>query len=404
MGFQNRSIQATKSLLGFSEQIREYEVRLRASGGLTEEVANKQVSLANFLDLAKNRVVNLAAAFGEQLVPSLHIALGVVGFLLDGLGLLVELFSSLPEPIQFVIVAFGALLAIAGPVLFVTGQLITAWGAFAIAMPAAAAAIGTTVSAMFGPVGLIVAGVAFLLSWEPVRTFLWDLATTVFEAVKTGVMAVVDTLTTWWNATEDIRILLVAFAGVIIDQVVEALTIAVTFWREAITVTIDWITAMVASDAVIDGFVIAINILSKSIKGLISWIIKAVKAWGQWIESMGGMIKVLNIIQPGLGTMIGGIKNWSKNVLLAHEAAKKWSDAVKNKFTTAMKEGIVVIHDCINSHSNAQAVPELQATIAPCPMTTVMRSQFGTGSHRTAAAIAPITPVVMYPIVMTSLR
>jgi TP901 family phage tail tape measure protein len=65
---------------------------------------------------------------GDVLLPVLMRAGESLMPFLDGLLKLVSAFGSLPQPAQTTVIALGAVLAAMGPVLFVTGQLITALG------------------------------------------------------------------------------------------------------------------------------------------------------------------------------------------------------------------------------------------------------------------------------------
>lgn len=70
MGFTDRSISALMSLLGASDDIREYESALRDAGGTTEEVATKQLSsFSAQIDLWKSKVVDVGITIGETLAP-----------------------------------------------------------------------------------------------------------------------------------------------------------------------------------------------------------------------------------------------------------------------------------------------------------------------------------------------
>lgn len=68
MGFQDRSVMAIMSLLGTSDKIREYEDALRSAGGVTEEIAEKQMrSFSNQLKLMRNDLERLAIRGGQAM-------------------------------------------------------------------------------------------------------------------------------------------------------------------------------------------------------------------------------------------------------------------------------------------------------------------------------------------------
>lgn len=72
LGFQDRSLQATLTVLGTSEKIRDYEAALRSAGGATQEVADKTLaSFQNQWEITRNRINDLLITIGEQLAPHL---------------------------------------------------------------------------------------------------------------------------------------------------------------------------------------------------------------------------------------------------------------------------------------------------------------------------------------------
>lgn len=72
LGFSDRSQGAVISLMGFSDQIREYEKELRNAGGLTEEVADKQMqSYINQMKVTGNVVDYVATAIGKKFLPQI---------------------------------------------------------------------------------------------------------------------------------------------------------------------------------------------------------------------------------------------------------------------------------------------------------------------------------------------
>lgn len=72
LGFQDRSVSAIQSLLGTSDKIRAYEAALRSAGGVTREVANKQLESFNQqMLILKNRCNEVLLVIGENLIPIL---------------------------------------------------------------------------------------------------------------------------------------------------------------------------------------------------------------------------------------------------------------------------------------------------------------------------------------------
>lgn len=128
LGFQEKSVASLMTLIGTSEQIREYEANLKSAAGTTDEVAKKQ--LQNFNDQMKillNRLKVAAINFGEVLLPIIKDSVvPVIEDLLEKVEMAAKMFSDLPKGTQRAVVGFVAFVAAIGPVLLVVGQLIAA--------------------------------------------------------------------------------------------------------------------------------------------------------------------------------------------------------------------------------------------------------------------------------------
>jgi len=131
LGFQARVQQVILPLLGTSEAIRQYEKDLREASGTTKEVAANQLkSLGARLDLLGSQVEEMTMNMAEGMVPGLEAVVGIVSDAVQG-------FNAMNE-------ATGGLL---GTVTTITGIL----GGLALVL-----------GSLFGPVGLIVGGIAVL--------------------------------------------------------------------------------------------------------------------------------------------------------------------------------------------------------------------------------------------------
>jgi TP901 family phage tail tape measure protein len=96
LGFTDKSIAALTVLLGTSDAIRGYETDLRAAGGTTQEVADKQLtSFQGKLDLLKGRVEDVQIAIGEGLVPILVETADTLLTVVEPLGDLIGLMNDL---------------------------------------------------------------------------------------------------------------------------------------------------------------------------------------------------------------------------------------------------------------------------------------------------------------------
>lgn len=115
------SAQGLTQLNGSSGAIRDYTAKLREMGGITDEVANKQLeSMRSKLILAKNRLVDVGITIGAVVVPMLVT-------LAEWLASAAEKFASIPGPIQKFMLALLGVAAVVGPLLVITAKLINAW-------------------------------------------------------------------------------------------------------------------------------------------------------------------------------------------------------------------------------------------------------------------------------------
>jgi tape measure domain-containing protein len=90
-----------------------------------ENLPKAAAGARNAFDNFKDSIFRASAAVGEGILPALTNLINAVEPVVTTLA---KLFSSLPQPVQTVIVGVGALLAALGPVLFVVGQLSTGVG------------------------------------------------------------------------------------------------------------------------------------------------------------------------------------------------------------------------------------------------------------------------------------
>lgn len=96
-------------------------------GRLPRAAAGAKNSFENFRD----ELFRAGAVIGESVLPALTRLIEVVGPVVSGLA---RAFSTLPAPLQVVVVGFGALLAALGPVAFIVGQLVLAAGRLTVGL------------------------------------------------------------------------------------------------------------------------------------------------------------------------------------------------------------------------------------------------------------------------------
>ena len=126
LGFQEESVSKIAALLGMSDAIRGYEADLRSAGGVTQEVADKQLNnLWDQLGLVKSRITDAAIELGDKLAPTIQDTfLPLVDRLVDALDRAVNWFSNLTPETRQNVIQFALLAAAIGPVLMVMGGII----------------------------------------------------------------------------------------------------------------------------------------------------------------------------------------------------------------------------------------------------------------------------------------
>lgn len=163
LGFQDRSVAATASIIGMSDAIRRYEKELRAASGFTEQVAGKQLeAISARWTIFKERVEQVAMRFGAVLEPAMKKVLALLEGMVGAVERVIEAFGKLPEPLQ---ATFGLLVLIVG----LLGPALVAFGVFSAGLGAVAGLLSkNTVLAAgfvkvleaFGATGLFTGGLA----------------------------------------------------------------------------------------------------------------------------------------------------------------------------------------------------------------------------------------------------
>ena len=143
------------------------------SGDALNAYTEENLDAKTQLGLLKAEALDVAAKFGEVMLPILRDVIEVVRGA-------IEWFGGLTEGQRKVIVIVGALAAALGPLLLVLGSLI-------VAMPALVAgvgAVGTAFTLFTGPVGLAVAAVGALIAAFALLRKNWDKVKGIFGSKK----------------------------------------------------------------------------------------------------------------------------------------------------------------------------------------------------------------------------
>lgn len=155
LGFNVRTKASILTLMGSSEKIKQWTKDLKDAGGATEEVANKQMkAFSNQMAVLKNMVVNVAASLGEQLVPIIKKLVD------DHIKPAVKWFNNLSEETKLLIVKVAGLVAVMGPLLMLSGRLLTTFVTLKAVTPLLAASFGTlgiAIATAYGAYKLLIA-------------------------------------------------------------------------------------------------------------------------------------------------------------------------------------------------------------------------------------------------------
>lgn len=147
LGFSDRSIGALQALIGLSGQIEKYERQLKSAGGITDEVAQKQLrSFTAQMKLVRNSIEEVFISLGEELIPIIRDdLLPIAESVIEFFSKVIEVFSLLDETTKRIVIGMIGFAAAIGPAAIAIGVLLKV-----------VAALGAVLS---GPaIGLIVIG------------------------------------------------------------------------------------------------------------------------------------------------------------------------------------------------------------------------------------------------------
>ncbi len=310
-------------------------------GGMMEEQSQTLLGLwSTFKDEATLALTDL----GMALLPAIKQLLQGLFPVIEAVGRLVEMFTSLPAPVQQVILVGLAVAAALGPFLVVAGSILSAVGTLLPVLGALVGAIG----AIAAPVAIAVAAIAALVAGvvllyqrnEEFRSFVLA----AWEAIKNGVATAIDTIQQLWTEYGD-----------------EFLAAVRQTW-DAIKAVYG--TQLAAIRAAIEGFVAVVKELWDAFGREIFETVRAI--WGEifetilhyagliqelWdehgaavLEIIGGHLAALKeLVDSLLEPIRQGWELWGDEILTIVGAL--W-DQVKNIFATAMgiiREGVGLV-------------------------------------------------------------
>jgi TP901 family phage tail tape measure protein len=407
LGFTDRSVDATQSLIGLSDQIREYEKDLREAKGTTQEIADKQMrSLLKQMSLLKASFLDAFLVVGESLLPAmLDFKDKVLDPLVGKIGELAEQFTNLSESAQLSIVTFGGLLAAAGPTLLIAGQLAFAWSSIVAVLPGVVTAIGGVITFLVGPGGLVVGLGAAIAAIEPLRNAFVSFVSFLTNSVSTSISDFVRRFNIVWDATKAGRVFIVELAKVISSDLKSALDFVgsrVKLVASAISIMVSEVVKFITQSSVwaaaIDLARIVLDSLASALNTVWDWIKKTKDRVVDWIESMGGFIGIISKVNPALGAAAKVAQDWvlrakeateaqlklSTSTEVVADAAKKTSDVIDDLGDkTGATGGVItsVVKDI------SSALQDLQSRISEQKEINKLMLEFGINSDIASTAV-----------------
>ena len=167
-----------------------YAYVMDATKNAQGDFARTSDGTANALRTSQEGVKELAASFGEKLLPAIANILGKVNDV-------IKYFSDMDDKTKKVIITIAGIIAVVGPALIIIGNIISAIGIIT-------GAIGTLMSAGLLPViaiiaGVVAAGVLLYKNWDTIKAKAAELKTAAvnkFNELKMGAIEKINSLKT----------------------------------------------------------------------------------------------------------------------------------------------------------------------------------------------------------------
>ena len=353
--------------------------KITASGGAAQQMADTQLdNLQGQITILKSALEGLAISFGELLMPAIKQIVGWVQKFVDWL-------NGLSEGTKKTVVTIALLAAALGPVLIVTGKVISAVGTIMTIVPKIAGVINTVKGAfaalnttmLANPIVLIIAAIAALVSafiylwnncdgfrqfwidlwenvkqvaitvWNAIKAFfsqVWEaiktIFSTVFEVIKTLVTTyfnlyktIIETVfnvikTVITNIWEAIKGVFTTVFNVIKTLVTTYFNIYQTIIQTVLTiiqtvVTTVWNTIKTVITTVMTAIQTIFSTVWNAIKTIISNVVSGIKALitGNFEGIKNAIATIMNTIKSTISTIWNTIKSTVSTILGAIRGA-----------------------------------------------------------------------------------
>lgn len=264
----------------------------RENTALAREAEERYKTFESRLQLVKNSLFETGIVVGNALLPPL---LNLFEFIGPKIRAFAQWFANLPGPVKTAAVAFGALLVVAGPMIWIMGQMITSIYAIGTALKFLAA----------NPVILIIAGIAALvvglvIAYKKVGWFR-DAVDSVFNTLKEAFGPVVAEVKA--TLLEVFEIAKLAFGDVskTINDLMPVIRPVASFLKDVLLVAIQTF-AKIAKEQIL-GFAQSFRGVVQVVRGVIM-VIKGVLTG----DFKGAWAGVTLIFKGAVGVIIGTIR------------------------------------------------------------------------------------------------
>lgn len=311
-----------------------YAYVMNATKDAQGDFARTSDGTANSFRVFQESLKELAAAFGEQLLP-------IITPIVQAITKFVQLMSNLPAPIQKIIVVLGLLVAAIGPLILIVGTLMSSLGAIITQAPIIIAAFmgiipvikSTAVAfleltAAAAPWLLIAAAVAAIgyaiyKNWDDISAGAQKMANNVKDAFDSFIQKLNDVKTNVQNAIPDI----IDFFKQLPSKIVAALKEGVQKIKEEFNRMVQ--TAKESGQHFIDGFV-------KGIMDRVGKIVEAVKNVADTVKNF------LGFTRPDKGPL--------------HEY-EQWMPHFMQGMAKGIKNNIGLIKNAVNDVAKSMELP-----------------------------------------------
>lgn len=333
------------------------------NSALSEEAGKRYETMASRIQVAKNNLYDVGITIGNILMPYIEQAVTKIQSLADK-------FAGLSEKQQAAIVKFGGFAAAIGPVLMVFGKIATGVGSVVSVVGKLSTAIGAAsaggtalsgvLTALTGPIGIVVAAVTALAAgfvalfksdedfrasvtagWESLKEFfsgLWDQLSEIFSAatelIKTIVSGMLESIQAFWEKHGEAISTFVSVTWEVIRTVIETVLTLISGIIKTITAIIQgdwegaWNTVKSTAETIWNNIKSSIESIITQVKDTIHNKLEDIKQkWSSAWEAMKSKLEeaksaisnkaqeIASSLQNALGNLYSKAYNWGANLV-----------------------------------------------------------------------------------------